>query len=542
MDFQGLLSYALAYGLPAIGAYLIYHWWNRTLHGYFRHRGVPFVEPYPLFGILWPFFTGKMHVNDAIGQGYHQFPEARFSGHFTFHVPGYLIHDPKLVKRITGTDFDHFTDRANNITPEVDPLLGRALVFMNNPHWKPGRTALSPAFTGSKMRNMFTLLSSYTSAAMQRLVKDADGGTLEREMRDLFQRFGNDVMTSISFGVEIDSVHDPDNEFLLKGKCLSSTSGLHGFKLFVMTLLPPKFLTTFGIRIMPKDVTDFYRKIVSDTIKYREENHIHRPDFIHLLMLARKNELSKDASDEKLGNAGFSTVEEHLQTSTNEQQKWSDLDITAAATSFFFGGIETTTTLLCFTLYELSLNLEIQEKLRAEIDSIHQNLDSETLTYECIQEMKFLDMVVTETLRKWPPFGALNRKCTKEYAMENSDGTKVTITKGQIITFSIQAIHRDARYYPDPMRFDPERFAERNRHQLNPDAFLPFGSGPRNCIGSRLALMQAKCFLYYLLVHFSVELSGRTDVPIELDKRAIGMNAKNGFWFRLTPRSRENLR
>ncbi|XP_058819694.1 cytochrome P450 9e2-like [Topomyia yanbarensis] len=535
MDLLRFLSTALV--LLSIVTYLIYRW-STAAFNYFKQRNIPFIEPIPLLGGLWPFFSGKLHLADAVSQGYYTFPGSRFSGLFTFHLPAYLIHDPALVKQITIKDFDHFSDRANDITPEVDPLLGRALVFSNGPRWKHGRMALSPAFTGSKTRNMFILLSNYADAAMQRLVRDAKGGKLEREMKDLFQRLGNDVMTSISFGVEIDSVHDPENEFFLRGKCLSSTSGIQGFKVFIMTLFPPKFLALLGIQIMPRDVTNFYERIISSSIEHREKNHIIRPDLIHLLMLARKNELGAETTDEKFSSAGYSTVEEHYQTAEKGHIKWTDMDITAAAASFFFGGIESTTTLLCFAVYELSLNKNVQEKLRAEIDLVRAELGNQKLTYESIQKMRYLDMVVTETLRKWPPFGALNRKCTKAYAMENADGTKVTVEEGQVVTFSIQAIQRDARYYPDPLRFNPERFSEENRSKLNPSAFLPFGSGPRNCIGSRLALMHAKCFLYYLLAYFVVEISPRTDVPMQLDKRSIGMNAKNGFWFELVPREK----
>ncbi|XP_058453638.1 cytochrome P450 9e2-like [Malaya genurostris] len=531
MDMVLLIVFFVIVGL------FVYRWSTSTFD-FFEKQNVPFVKPIPLVGGLWSFVTGKMNIIDTVSKGYHMFPDSRFSGLFTLYLPSYLIHDPELVKQITIKDFDHFMDRANNITPEMDPLLGRALVFTNGSRWKHGRTGLSPAFTGSKMKNMFVLLSNYADAAMQRLVEDAAGGTLEREMKDLFQRLGNDVMTSISFGVEIDSVHDPENEFFVSGKCLGTTSGLQGLKVFLMSLFPLKLLPLLGLQIIPQKVIDFYEQTVAASIKNREMNNIVRPDFIHLLTLARKNELKAEISDEKFNSAGYSTVEEHFKTTDEGALQWTDMDITAAAASFFFGGIETTTNLLCFVVYELSLNTEVQDRLRTEIDRVREESGNQKLTYESIQKMKYLDMVVSETLRKWPPFGVLNRKCTKTYIMENYDGTSAVVQKGEIISFSINAIHRDPKYYPDPMRFDPERFSEENRPKLNPSAFLPFGSGPRNCIGSRLALAQAKCFLYYLLAYFDVNISPRTDVPIKLDNRSIGLNAKNGFWFQLIPRER----
>lgn len=343
-------------------------------------------------------------------------------------------------------------------------------------------------------------------------------------------------MTSISLGVDIDSVHDPNNEFFTYGNRMARTSGLQGLRFFVLTMLPDNLLKTIGIRIIPKDIADFYYETVSKAIKHRLEKNIVRPDFINLMLQVRKNELNLDKADEFLNDAGFSTVEEHLEVSSKNRVEWTDFDIASQSASFFFGGIDSITTLLCFTIYELALNPDVQEKLRDEISTVEEELGEAKLTYESMQQMKYLDMVITESLRKWPPFGVTNRRCTKAYNVENSDGTRVTINKGEILFFPIHEIHRDPQYYPDPEKFDPERFSDDNRHNLNQDAFLPFGVGPRNCIGSRLTLMQAKCFIYYLLVNFEVQISERTDVPIQLDLTATGLNAKNGFWFHLIPR------
>uniref|UniRef100_A0A1Q3FMW5 Putative cytochrome p450 9e2 n=1 Tax=Culex tarsalis TaxID=7177 RepID=A0A1Q3FMW5_CULTA len=531
-----VVSLLITLALPALLLYWLYRWSIAT-YDYFERRAVPFPKPVPLFGNLWPFVAGRTTGIEAATVGYWQFPEDRFSGFFNFRRPGYLVHDPDLVKRITIKDFDHFVDHSFNVSPEVDPFLGRSLFFSEGLRWRHGRAGLSPAFTGSKMRNMFELLATYSEGAMQRLART---GKVEREAKDLFQRLGNDVMTSISFGIEIDSVHDPDNEFFQKGLKLSATAGIQGLKFFLSTVIPPQVFIYLGLRITPRNVADFYVDIVKRTIQYREENNFIRPDFIHLLMQARKNELKQEQADERLSSAGFSTVQEHLAAATQENPvKWTDLEITASVASFFFGGIETTANALCFVLYELSLNPDVQEKLHQEIKTVQEGLGSGRLTYETMQKMKYLDMVITETLRLWPPVAFTNRRCTKEYTMENTDGTRVTIEKGATLQIPIQAIHRDPRYYPNPLRFDPERFSDENRHTINQDAYLPFGAGPRNCVGSRLALMQTKCFLYYLLSYFSVEMSAKTDVPMKLAKRTIGINSRSGFWFHLVPRGKE---
>lgn len=523
--------------LLPIAAYLIYRW-SIASYDYFEKRNVPFVKPYPLFGGLWPVFCRKLHPTDATVKGYNMFPERRCSGLFSFRSPAYLIHDPTLVKQIMIKDFDHFTDHMNTISVDVDPVFGRALFFMGGERWRHGRSGLSPAFTGSKMRNMFVLLSKCVDGAMQRLVEDADQDMMEVEIRDLFQRLGNDLMTSISFGVEVDSVHDPNNMFFKMGKVLTAAGAFQGPKYFLSTVIPESVFKFFGVRFFPKHAADFYVDIVSETIKQREENITIRPDFIHLLVQARKNELKKDSADEDLKSAGFTTVEEHIE-STTENSQYTDMDIAAVALSFLFGGIETTTTAICFAVYETVLNDIVKQKLQTEIDSVRDELGEHPLTYEVLQNMKYLDMVVSEALRKWPPVGVTNRVCVKPYTFEDNDGTSVTIEKGQVVQIPVQSFHRDPNYFPDPHRFDPERFSDDNRHTINQDAFLPFGSGPRNCIGSRLALMQAKCLLYYLFSYFSVEFSEKTDRPIKLKTMSLCYEAENGLWFNLTPRTTE---
>nr|XP_029708443.1 probable cytochrome P450 9f2 [Aedes albopictus] len=525
--------------LLAAASYLFYRWSTSTFD-YFAKRGVPFGKPYPLFGALWPYLKGEKSPVDAMCEGYRHFPGCTFSGVFLFRSPCYVIHDPELIKRIAVRDFDHFVDHANNVSLEVDPFLGRTLFFSDGHRWKQGRTALSPAFTGSKMRNMFELVSDYSDRAMRRLIDDAvgNGGCLETELKDLFQRLGLDVITSISLGIDVDSIHQPENEFFSHGKHLAKTTGLQGFRYFILSLLPEKVLNAIGIRIVPEYLANFYHGVVSQVVKHRLENSIVRPDFIHLLLQARRNELKTDKADEQFNDAGFSTVQEHLQAPTNTGVEWTDYDVAATAATFFFGGVESTTSLLCFAVYEIALNPHVQRKLRAEIDSVQEALRNEKLTYESMQQMKYLDMVISETLRKWPPFGVTNRQCTKPYQIEDIDGCNVTIEKGQVIFLPIQDIHRDPQFFPDPMRFDPERFSTENRQQLKQDAFLPFGVGPRNCIGSRLTLMLTKCFLYYLLVTFEVQLAERTEVPIQIDLKATGLNSKNGFWFQLVPRAK----
>lgn len=106
---------------------------------------------------------------------------------------------------------------------------------------------------------------------------------------------------------------------------------------------------------------------------------------------------------------------------------------------------------------------------------------------------------LTETLRKYPPVPFLTRVCNKEYRIPNTD---VTLTAGTDVFISVLGIHKDPEYYPDPERFDPDRFSEENKKKRPGFTFLPFGEGPRICIGLRFGVMQAKVGLCLLLSRF----------------------------------------
>uniref|UniRef100_A0A182S5D6 Cytochrome P450 n=2 Tax=Anopheles funestus TaxID=62324 RepID=A0A182S5D6_ANOFN len=524
----------LLWALP-LALYLFYRWSVAT-YDYFEKRNIPYVKPVPFFGQVWSFFTQGKHAVDVASEGYYMFPNTRISGVFTLRTPSYLVHDPTLYKQMAIKDFDHFTDHVTEFYTDTDPILARSLFFTNGTHWRQHRSGLSPAFTGSKMRSMFGLLSKSAGDAMDRLVMFSRDKSFTMELRDLYSRLGNDVMSSISFGVEVDSLTDRENEFFLKGKRLAQIDGLPGLKFLMATTIPKvfRFLRLSG---MYKDVNEFYLDAVSRNIKLRETNRITRPDFIHLLLQARKNTLGAEKhDDETLQDAGFSTAQTHAVEQKGEGKlSWEDIDIAGATASFFFGGIETTTTLLCFASYELSINPSIQDRLRAEIDETREELeDGKTPTYEILQKMKYLDMVVSETLRRWTPLGLTNRKCTKNYTFTNTNGTQVTIERGQNVSIPLKSFHLDAKFYPDPLRFDPERFSD--PHNINQDAYVPFGTGLRNCIGSRLALMQAKCILFLMLSNFIIKPDTKLTIPIVLDETSAGLNAKHGFWMNLVPR------
>ncbi|KAJ4432913.1 hypothetical protein ANN_15170, partial [Periplaneta americana] len=199
---------------------------------------------------------------------------------------------------------------------------------------------------------------------------------------------------------------------------------------------------------------------------------------------------------------------------------FNDDDFVGITFSILFAGFEMTSSTLTYALYELAFNNEIQDRLRAEITEVLDKHDQQ-VTYESIQQMTYLDMVVTETLRKYPNLGFLDRACLKDYEFPNPSGKGTfTLPAGTGVYIPLMGIQRDPKYYPNPETFNPENFSKENKQSRHRRAFLPFGDGMRQCIGIRFGYMQIKSGLINILSRYEVAPCEETPVPLRFDPKS----------------------
>lgn len=181
------------------------------------------------------------------------------------------------------------------------------------------------------------------------------------------------------------------------GKRATNFSGLAAIKFLLISTIP-RICKFFKMTLFSTECTKFFRSIVHDTMNFREKNSVIRPDMIHLLMQAKSGSLLENKDDLIDEKEGFATVKE---TNSNELLKsmkkrhWVDDDLTAQCMLFFVAGFDSVATLMCFTIYELTINLDVQKKLISEIDAVRRQLNEKSLTYDNIQNMKYMDMVVS---------------------------------------------------------------------------------------------------------------------------------------------------
>lgn len=472
--------------LPLIVIYI------KTLIKY-RHwqkKKVPFFKPSFPFGN----YTGALlfrkpfhELNVEIYNKIKYEMKLPYAGLYNLNRPVLVVTDPELLKHILIKDFDHFADRGmSEENEEKEPLAGHLFNKRGDP-WRRLRNKLSPTFTSGKMKYMYPLIEQCSEHLVTTINKQfGDAKEIALEVKDYCARFTTDVIGSAAFGVEINSLENPDSEFRKISLLVMKPSLLQMLKM-TLSRLTPVVKELFQITFIDKRLSKFFETLVKDNLEFREKNSVKRDDFLNIMMQMRNAQKDKPvAADDVEITEGV---------------------IAAQAFVFFFAGFETSSSALSFCLYELARNPDIQAKLRQEILEKKQALGGK-LDYEAIHKLSYLDKVAKETLRKYPSLPQLDREVVKKYQLPDTDITLEVGTKISIPSFAIQY---DPEFYPEPQKFDPERFSPEKIESRPHYTYLPFGDGPRNCIGMRFGLMQFKTGLAALISNFELSIDPKNE-------------------------------
>ncbi|XP_026488120.2 cytochrome P450 9e2-like [Vanessa tameamea] len=515
----------------------------RQTYSRFSKHGVKNLKPVPFFGNMTRLIFRQHNFGDDLDLIYNTFKGERFVGRYEFIKPMLVIRDLELVKKITIKDFEYFLDHRGFTDEKTEPLFARNLFSLKGQEWKDMRSTLSPAFTSSKIKLMVPFMEEVGKQmirALEKKIKESPTGSIDVDCKDLTTRYSNDVIASCAFGLKVDSYTEEENKFYEMGKN-ASTFKLRQMLLFFASSAFPVLAKRLKLTLFSNATKDFFMELVLSTMRDREARNIVRPDMIHLLMEAKKGQLVHDdkAGNENLQDTGFATVEESSVGKKNIDRAWSEMDLIAQAVLFFIAGFETISTAMSFGLHELAVHPEIQERLVQEIKENNAKNNGK-LNFSSIQSMTYLDMVTSELLRLWPPAMALDRMCVKDYNLgkPNDKATEdYIIRKGELLWIPSWCFHHDPEFFPDPLKFDPERFSDENKHKINATAYMPFGLGPKNCIGSRFALCELKTLLYQVLLHIEISPSEKTLLPAKLSTESFNPRIEGGHWLKFKIRN-----
>ncbi|XP_024943134.1 cytochrome P450 6a2-like isoform X1 [Cephus cinctus] len=486
---------------------------------FWANNGVPYRKPTLLLGNFGPLLLFKKSQQDGIYDMYNWFKNERYFGVYRVRSPIFILRDPDLVKSVCVKDFSCFPNRGIPVNTQ-DPLSGH-LFNLEGKKWKGLRSKLTPTFSSGKIKRMFYLLVE-CSEEFQKLIRHSATGA-PVEVRELAAKFTIDVIGSCAFGIQINALANEDSEFRIMASKLSKPSYKTTLWRMLRTSMP-RLYKLLGVQVIHPEVTTFFKNVVSQMIREREKSTIKRHDFMDLLIeLKNKGSLEGDNGSTQGLNEEDAQAAKDIVLDENS--------IAAQAFVFFAAGYETSSTSISFCLHELALNPQIQEKLREDILQGIEKHDGK-LNYDSIQEMKYLDMVVQETLRKYPPAPLMSRRCEYPYQVP---GTKIELPAGMRVVIPTYGLHHDPDHYPNPEQFIPERFTDENKRTRHPYTYLPFGEGPRNCIGMRFALLQTKVGIISFVKNHRVEVCEKTTVPIKFSKRSLVTTSEGGFWLKISP-------
>ncbi|GAB1868967.1 Probable cytochrome P450 6a14 [Camponotus japonicus] len=499
-------------GVFIVTLIIVYTYYKYVLFNYWRKRDVFYIEPVVPIGNLGALITKKVSIGEFFHDFYVKYKEHRAFGIYGFFKPTLIITDPDLIRIVLTKEFKKFHDRGMFCNEKIDPVTGN-LFSLPGKKWRNLRVKLTPTFTSGKIKQMFAILKMCGDEFAKNLESVTQTGD-SIEIKDWFGRYTTDIIMSVAFGVKSNCIEEGDNEFRYWGKKIFET---HPFW-SALSVFMPEIMNFFSIPFNKRSVNDFFIKTFRENVEYRQSHNIIKHDFMNLLIQLMEKGYVESDDMKDINNS-------------SSMNRLTLLEAIAQAYIFFAAGFETSSTTATFCLYELAQHQDLQDKLRNEIDEILKNHGE--LTYNAVNEMTYLHKVINETMRKYPPLPILNRICTEEI---NLPTTNIHIPKDMFITIPVLGLHRDPLIYPDPDKFDPERFNEDKVAARHPYTYLPFGEGPRICIGSRFGYLQTKVGLINLLSKFKFELDPRTMVPLTYDQDSFTLAPKEGVYLTIKPR------
>nr|XP_050868700.1 cytochrome P450 6a2-like [Vespula vulgaris] len=494
---------SLFFVLLLCGIFALYIYW-RKIYSYWNRQGIPEV-PYslPIVGNLWPLLLMQKNLAQLVGSWYDSYKNASMIGYYEGTTPGLLIRDPELVKTVLQTSFSDFHENAIKVDKDIDPLVAKNPFFLKGEEWLVGRKRLTYAFSSMRLKILSETVRKVCEKFDDYLYKKIEEDQrIEFETKDLFSRFTGEVVANAGFGIEgfcFEDNYNPQSFHEMGKKIFKTTWFLDTLQSMIFFL--PILNDYLKIPFLPKEIDHFFRTIVKQIIEKRREETEKRNDFFQLMVDLEKS----------------------------EGQKFDEESLAAHALSFFVDGYETSSATLSFICFELSVHCDIQEKLRKEIGDVLAKHQGE-ITYDSLKEMTYLEQVISESQRLNTLLDIMGKICTNNIELKGNDGLTCTVETGTKIFIPTRSLQRDPKYWSNPEAFDPDRWTEERKFATTKYSFLPFGEGPRICVGLRMALLQIKAAIATLLMKYRVERNPRTSYPVKIGVSGILSTPIDGLW------------
>uniref|UniRef100_A0A182JU13 Cytochrome P450 n=1 Tax=Anopheles christyi TaxID=43041 RepID=A0A182JU13_9DIPT len=478
---------------------------------YFRLLRVPFERPHFMYGNLNDVLSGKLTTMEQLEQFYRKFSNhgqvTEFFGFFNYMTPALYVRDPALIRQLLQPNMNHFESHGYFLDETKDSFLGSQLHLVKGDDKTTKLSSfISPIFHSPNVLSSMDATVQKCCASLIDFI--ASRVELELELKAIFLKHTLNMFAGIAFGKQLNTFQDDSDRFCTVSSGMAyGTNPVQVMKTMAFYLVPG-LMRSVGVQFTDREEMDYLVKQYHTAASAPTYHSIAR-------YLSQANEKMKSS------------------------QQLTDAQLSAQCAMFFTKGFEPTLNLLSFAAYELAQNPDVQRKLYEEM---HHNGLTESATgvppFESIKSLHYLEAIVLETLRKWPPHPLLVRECTKPFiipATENGDRASIPLKVGDKLYLSVWALHRSENYFPQPERFDPERFVGNEANATHPHTFIPFGIG-RGCVGQEFVKLLVKATLVALVQRYKLQPGERTPEPLKLVESASSLEARDGFWIRLEQR------
>ncbi|CAN7937493.1 unnamed protein product, partial [Ixodes hexagonus] len=432
----------------------------------------------------------------------------RLFGTFVNGRPVLFVADPDLVKMIMARDFHVVSGRNVSgpfLTSFGDPVPDNMMTSVNLERWKPIRSVASPAFSSANVKKINGIITESARATSEYLRKNRQ----DFDVKKFFANYALNVISKCAFGVKLNPDSDVTNKFANDAKAAFGRNLL--VPLAAINLFPD-FIKWLNMSIFNVEIFRCFKNFATSVMKERDASGKRNDDFVQHMMDARGN-LSSVRDAEHTQRKGRSITSYQ---SSKVLFLISETEAVSQCVLIFLAGMDSISSVISHTIYLLALHREEQRKLQEEVDECFK-IHGEQPSADVISKLSYLHAVVSETFGR--SSRVLDRSPTEDYVLGD---TGITVPKGGTITIPIYSMHRDPLNFSNPDSFIPERFNDENISSICPYTYLPFGAGPKSCMGVNFALLSVNLCILHSIRNFEFSRTQKTKVPLKCS-RGIGL-------------------